>query len=124
MKYKLIQLIFTFLMFNCLLFGQESNLEYRNGKEFMKLIIYSEKPYFTSKEPIVLKLLLKNIDVEKITVYARGISTLGHFQKNTELLYNVKLDEQSITNGNWEMTITKNEKGKIKWIHKFIIQIK
>lgn len=105
-------------------FDQEQNLEYHNGNQYMKLIIFSENPYLGLNQPTKLKLKLKNIEVEELTVSGKGLSSLGYFQTNTQLMFKVKADEKSTINGNWELNIEKKEKDKIIWHHKFIIPVK
>ena len=117
-------IIIVFFITSFSFFDQEQNLEYHNGNQYMKLIIFSENPYLSLNQPTKLKLKLENIEFEKLTVSGKGLSSLGLFQTNTQLMFKVIVDEKSIIDGNWELNIEEKQKDKIIWHHKFIIPVK
>ena len=116
--------IIVFFITSFSFFVQDQNLEYRNGNQFMKLIVFSENPYLSLNQSTKLKLKLENIEAETLTVSGKGLSSLGYFQTNTQLMFKVTVDEKSAVDGKWELNITEMEKGKVKWHHKFIIPVK
>lgn len=101
---------------------QQTDFEYKNGDKLLKLLI--EKPFIILNKPTKLKLKIKNIDVEKLTITGRNLSSIGHFQTNTQLLFEVLVDKNSIYDGYWEMNIFEKENNKVIWHHTFKIPVK
>lgn len=121
MKSDICILIFLFISFST--FSQETNFEYRNENKYLKLIISTGKPYLILNEPTKLKVVLENVDVEKITASGLGLSPLGYFQTYTQLLFKVLVEEKSIVEGNWELKLVEMKNGNELWQHIFKIPV-
>ena len=109
-------------------FEQDQNLEYRNGNQHVTIIIISENPYLILNQPTKIKVILENVEPEKLTVSGRGLKSFDGLQwstrESTKLMFVVTPDEESLVDGKWEMNMSENEKGKMKWHHKFSIVVK
>jgi hypothetical protein len=109
-------------------FEQDQNLEYRNGNQHVTLIIISENAYLILNQPTKIKVKLENIDAEKLTISGRGLKSLDGLQwitrESAKLTFLVTPDEKSLVDGKWEMNMSENENGKMKWQHKFSIVVK